>query len=220
MERSAIEWPMVPLLQGLATTKMFRNIHRRLPGVAPYLRNRRLRQLKSLVDFGTNTEISGHIDKRAPDSLISIGADCLIEGLLVTETNQSEIKIGNNVYIGGQTNLDCVKSIAVEDDVLISYQCIIVDSDNHSLLYRIRKNDVADWKRGHHDWSTTASAPVRIKRGAWIGARSIILKGVTIGEGGIVAAGSVVTKDVPPWTIVGGNPARVIRELTDDERTP
>jgi acetyltransferase-like isoleucine patch superfamily enzyme len=198
---------------------MLRNLHRRLPLVAPYLRNRKLRQLKTLVDFGENTEISGHIDKRAPLSRIVIGNDCLIEGVLVTETDQSEIRIGNNVYVGGQTNLDCVISIVVEDDVLISYQCIIADSDNHSLIYRIRKNDVADWKRGHHDWSTTSSAPVLIKRGAWIGARSIILKGVTIGEGGIIAAGSVVTRDVPPWTIVGGNPARVIRELTDDERT-
>jgi acetyltransferase-like isoleucine patch superfamily enzyme len=139
--------------------------------------------------------------------------------MLVTETDESEIRIGNNVYIGGHTSLDCVSSIVVEDDVLISYQCIIADSDNHSLVYRIRKQDVADWKRGYHDWTTTATAPVTIKRGAWIGARSMILKGVTIGEGGIIAAGSVITKEVPAWTIVGGNPARVIRELSDDERT-
>jgi acetyltransferase-like isoleucine patch superfamily enzyme len=48
--------------------------------------------------------------------------------------------------------------------------------------------------------------------------RAIVLKGVTIGEGAVVAAGSIVTSDVPPWTIVGGNPARVIRALTDEER--
>jgi len=51
----------------------------------------------------------------------------------------------------------------------------------------------------------------------WIGSMSIILAGVFIGEGAIIAAGSVVTKDVPPFTIVGGNPARIIRELTMDE---
>ncbi|MGN6285701.1 MAG: acyltransferase [Afipia sp.] len=61
-------------------------------------------------------------------------------------------------------------------------------------------------------------APVRICRGAWIGARSIILKGVTIGEGAIIGAGSVVAADVPPFTIAGGNPARVIRALSADER--
>ncbi|MDH4236354.1 MAG: hypothetical protein OEV17_03815 [Nitrospira sp.] len=53
---------------------------------------------------------------------------------------------------------------------------------------------------------------------AWIGLDAIILKGVTIGEGAIVGAGSVVSKDVPPFTIVAGNPARVVRELGPDER--
>jgi acetyltransferase-like isoleucine patch superfamily enzyme len=60
--------------------------------------------------------------------------------------------------------------------------------------------------------------PVKINDRVWIGFNSIILKGVTIGEGGIVGAGSVVTKDVPPYTIVAGNPARVIREIPIDER--
>ena len=75
-----------------------------------------------------------------------------------------------------------------------------------------------DWRRGEHDWSTTASAPVRIRRGAWIGARAIVLKGVTVGVGSVVGAGAVVTKDVPDWTIVAGNPARVIREIPEHER--
>jgi acetyltransferase-like isoleucine patch superfamily enzyme len=64
-----------------------------------------------------------------------------------------------------------------------------------------------------HDWSHSAMAPILIKRGAWVGARSIILKGVTVGEGAVVGMGSVVTSDVPPRTIVAGNPARVIREI-------
>jgi len=61
-------------------------------------------------------------------------------------------------------------------------------------------------------------APVTIENKAWIGARAIILKGVTVSEGAVVAAGSVVTKDVPPWTIVGGNPATILRPLTEEER--
>jgi acetyltransferase-like isoleucine patch superfamily enzyme len=182
-------------------------------------RKRRIKKaLRLIIQIGERTDVTGAIDKRHPQSSISIGDDCLIEGYLVTETKDSAITIGNNVYVGGNTKLDCVASIVVEDDVLISYECIMADSDNHSLDYRIRKKDLAQWKRGEHDWTTTASAPIKVSRHAWIGARAVILKGVTIGEGAIVGAGSVVTKDVPPYTIVAGNPARVVRELTDEER--
>jgi len=173
----------------------------------------------NLIDFlGDNTEILGYIDKRSQDSVIKVGRDCLIEGGLVTETNESSINIGDNTYIGGGTLIDCVKSICIGNDVLISYGCILADSDNHSITYSIRKKDLADWKQRKHDWTTTNSKPIKISTGVWIGARSIILKGVTIGEGSVVGAGSVVTKDVPPWTIVAGNPARVIREIPENER--
>ena len=174
---------------------------------------------KRLDSFGENSEITGHVDKRIPESKISVGDNCLIEGTLVTETKESSIKVGNNVYIGGGTTIDCTCSIEIEDDVLISYHCIIQDSNNHSIRYSIRKKDNIDWKeRRWHDWSTTEKKPVKISKGAWIGARAMILKGVTVGTGSIVAAGSVVTKDVPDWTIVGGNPAKIIRILGEDER--
>ncbi|MBP6872851.1 MAG: acyltransferase [Bacteroidales bacterium] len=73
---------------------------------------------------------------------------------------------------------------------------MIRDSDNHNVL-----------KEGY-----VQSKPILIGDNVWIGMRAIILKGVTIGNGSIVAAGAVVTKDVPPNTVVGGVPARVIRE--------
>lgn len=174
---------------------------------------------KNISYCGENSKVTGVIDKRHNRSIITIGQDCLIEGTLVTETETSSISIGNNVYIGGGTILDCVASIVIGDDVLISYQGILTDSDNHSIRYSVRKKDLADWKcGGKHDWGTTQANPIKILKGVWIGARAIILKGVTIGEGAIVGAGSVVTKDVPPYTIVAGNPAKIIRELTPDER--
>lgn len=127
--------------------------------------------------------------------------------------------ISDNVFIGRSTVIDSVISICIDSDVLISYECLISDSNNHSLSYSIRKKDLKDWRNNNqHDWSTTVSKPIRICKGAWIGARSIVLKGVTIGEGSVVGAGSVVTKDVPAWTIVAGNPARVIREIPENER--
>ena len=82
-----------------------------------------------------------------------------------------------------------------------------------------RKDDLSAWMRNERtNWSHSPMAPVLICRGAWIGARSIILKGVTIGEGAIVGAGSVVTKDVPAFSVAGGNPAQILRALSADER--
>jgi galactoside O-acetyltransferase len=72
---------------------------------------------------------------------------------------------------------------------------------------------VLDWAKGHKDWSKVTIRPVVICDKAWIGFGVKILKGVTIGEGAVIAAGSVVTKDVPPRHVVGGNPARIIRAL-------
>jgi len=169
---------------------------------------------------GKGTVVGGFVERRAVNSYVEIGRDCQIQGGLITETDSSRIVIGNNVFIGGAgTLIDCAVSVSISDDVLISYGCIISDSDNHSVRYSIRKNDLKDWRDGgRHDWTTTLSKPVVIGKGVWIGARSIILKGVELGEGVIVGAGSVVTRSVPPYTIVAGNPARIIREIPIDER--
>jgi acetyltransferase-like isoleucine patch superfamily enzyme len=145
---------------------------------------------------------------------MTVGNGCLIQGQLVAERDESRLEIGNNVVVGGGSVIDCAVSVRIEDDVMVSYQCIIADSDNHSIYPELRTADVANWMNGRrHDWSHSAMGPVVIKRGAWIGARSIILKGVTIGEGAVVGMGSVVTCDVPPRCVVAGNPARIIREI-------
>jgi acetyltransferase-like isoleucine patch superfamily enzyme len=174
--------------------------------------------LRKVDSYGQNTDIVGNIVKRKHGSQISIGSYCLIEGCLVTETSTSQIMIGNNVYVGGGSLIDCVRSIVIEDDVLMSHGCILADSNNHSIKYSIRKKDLADWKKGDHDWDTTTSMPIKIAKGAWIGMRAIVLKGVTVGEGAVVGAGSVVTNDVSPYTIVAGNPAKIVREILPDER--
>jgi galactoside O-acetyltransferase len=77
---------------------------------------------------------------------------------------------------------------------------------------------VKNWYCGKKDWAHVLVSPVRICDKAWVGLNVIIMKGVEIGEGAVVAAGSVVTKSVPPWTVVAGNPAREIREIPIEDR--
>ena len=143
---------------------------------------------------------------------LTIGDFSIVEGGLVFEQEASSIQIGNRTFIGG-SQLCSAESISVGDDVLISFGCTIVDHDSHALEFELRKHDVIEWYHGRKDWTHVTRAAVQIKDRAWIGLHVIILKGVTIGEGAVVAAGSVVTRDVPPYTLVAGNPARPIRKL-------
>lgn len=179
---------------------------------------RHWRNTQLLDQLGEHTLVRGAIEKRGARSQIHVGRDSIVDGRLVTEAPDARIRVGSNTSIGGETLLAAVREITVEDDVLISYQCIITDSDNHSVSYSKRRHDLHEWMAGTHDWSKVKTAPVRICRGAWLGARTIVTKGVTIGEGAVCGMGSVVTKDVAPYTVVAGNPARVIRELGPDER--
>ena len=169
-----------------------------------------------IANVGRSSRISGRIERRHVSSEITIGNSCTIAGILVTETKGSNISIGDNVFVGGGTLIDCVDKVVIENDVLISYQVLIMDSDNHSLQASKRLGDLRRWRSNDYDWSNVNRAKITIKSNAWIGARAIITKGVSIGEGAVVAAGSVVNKNVPPYSIVAGNPAKVIREL--DER--
>jgi acetyltransferase-like isoleucine patch superfamily enzyme len=151
---------------------------------------------------------------RDPDQVFcSIGDGTTVRGLLVLERAGAVIRIGSRSQVGGRTLLDASERIEIGDDVLVSFDVLITDNDSHSLRFSERAGDVADWTEGRKDWTHVARAPVRVMDKAWIGARAILLKGVTVGEGAMVGAGSVVTRDVPPWHLAAGNPARVIREL-------
>lgn len=108
--------------------------------------------------------------------------------------NPKGIHIGNGVSIGPKVLLDGRKELYIGSNVVIAYEAIIWTL-NHDY------NDETFCGKG---------APVKIGNYAWICSRSIILPGVTIGEGAIIASGAIVTKDVEPYTIVGGVPAKVI----------
>ncbi len=156
-------------------------------------------------------------------SRISIGSDCLINGNYVIENDKGVILIGDRSFIGNSLFV-CAEGIEIGSDVMISWGCSFIDNDGHSLNWLDRRNDVRDWKAGVENaaigglknWSVVKSAKIIIHDKAWVGFNTIVLKGVTIGQGAVVAAGSVVTKDVAPFTLVAGNPARFVKNLEDN----
>jgi galactoside O-acetyltransferase len=95
----------------------------------------------------------------------------------------------------------------------------VVDHDSHALDWNERASDVADWAGGRKDWARVRRASVVIEDKTWIGFGACILKGVRVGEGAVVGAMSVVTRDVPAYTVVAGNPARVVRKLRGSDNT-
>lgn len=115
---------------------------------------------------------------------------------------QDKLVIGEWCHIGPQVSLDLSNRITIEDRVTIAL--------NTQILTHI---DVGYSPLADNDYPST-SQPVTIKSGAYIGAGATILMGVTIGENSVIAAGSVITKDVPPHTVVGGIPAKVIKTIT------
>jgi len=150
--------------------------------------------------------------KRSPPSVLRIGSRSIFEGSIISDRTGSTVSIGSDTFIGGST-LVCAERIEIGNDVLISWGCTIVDHNSHAVDWTGRCNDVRDWYAGKKDWANVKVRPVRICDRAWIGFNTIVLAGVTIGEGAVVGCGSVVTKDVPRNCVVAGNPARVIRTM-------
>lgn len=140
---------------------------------------------KGAVSFGENVKINS-----------SLGSDPIggsTRSILFAEPG-AKIKIGDNVGISN-TAIHAAQSVTIENDVMIGGDCRIYDTDFHSVKFenRMRKPDL-----------TVKTSPVVIGEGAFIGASVMILKGVHIGKRSVVAAGSVVTKDIPPDQIWGG----------------
>ncbi len=115
---------------------------------------------------------------------------------------QKNASIGRNCKISSHTFI--CEGVTVEDDVFIGHNVTFIND-----LYP-RSTAEGGGLQTEADWKVV---PTFIRKGASVGSSATILAGVTVGEGAIVGAGAVVTKDVPPWTIVAGNPAKVLRRI-------
>ena len=150
--------------------------------------------------------------------LIRIGANSHVAGELFVFAHGGSIQIGDWCFIGPGTRLWSSCSLIVGNRVLISHNCNVMDSLTHPLDATSRHLQFRAILGGGHPRSIDlGEKPVLIDDDAWIGAGATILRGVTVGKAAVVGAGSVVTRNVAPYTVVAGNPARVVRHLQQVE---
>lgn len=178
----------------------------------------------SKMTYGNNTNFLPQFSllTQGKSNVISIGEDCIIGVRIIAEGPEAYFKIGDRVYIG-KSQIICRTGIEFENDILVAWGVTFYDHDSHSLDFQLRKEDITqqiqDYKKNkgnyivNKNWDVVKTKPIKVCKNSWIGMNAVILKGVTIGEGAIVAACAVVTKDVPPFTVVAGNPAVVVKNL-------
>lgn len=184
---------------------------------ANFIRCQTISELSNRVKLLDSARI---LNPRNHSHLIRIGENTVLGGELFVFSHGGEIDIGEWCYIGEGTRIWSAAKVKIGDRVLISHNVNIHDTNGHPISAESRHNHFKEIaKIGHpENIKDIRSESILINNDVWIGFNSSIMKGVTVGEGAVVAAGSVVTKDVPPWTIVAGNPAKIIRELGEDER--
>lgn len=166
------------------------------------------------IKVGDNFRTYGRVFVRGKGS-VSIGKNVTINSCreanpiggdmrtIIFAKDDSMIKIGDGVGISNSA-IVAMREIVIEDNVFIGGSCKIYDHDFHSIFYEERISEID---------SGVKFAPVCIKKGAFIGAHTIILKGVIIGEKSVIGAGSVVTKSVPDNEVWAGNPARFVKRI-------
>ena len=145
---------------------------------------------------------------------ITIGAHSVIEGELLVFAHGGRIRIGEWCFVGARSCLWSAGSIEIGNSVLIAHGVNIFDNLTHPETPSARHEHFRHIvESGHPAQLDLGERPVIIEDDAWICAGATVLRGVRIGRGAIVAAGAVVTCDVPPMTIVAGNPAREVRAV-------
>lgn len=170
--------------------------------------------IKKCCIVGDNTVFDFYVSCRYDYKYsISFGNNCVLFGNYHTQDN-GIIEIGDNVTVRYNTRIGAVNHIKIGNNVIISNNVTIYDNNNHPTSVSERINicnnffDDDVWK-----WKHSRSAPVVIEDNVWIGESATILKGVHIGKGAIVAMGAIVTKNVPDFAIVAGNPAKIVKYL-------
>jgi acetyltransferase-like isoleucine patch superfamily enzyme len=185
-----------------------------------YLIQRLLGRATCQLSPGARLSAKARIRNIAGDSnRILIGNDSIVQGELLVFAQGGSIRLGEWCYVGEQTRIWSAAAISIGNRVLIGHGANIFDNLTHPIRAAERHAQFRQIaKSGHPRDISLGERPVKIEDDAWIGAGAFVLRGVTVGTGAIVAAGAVVTKDIPPYSLAAGNPATVVRELRAEER--
>lgn len=153
------------------------------------------------------------INKSGNRNNIIIEENCVI-GAQIYTASSGHIRIGEGSYIGDFTRIGAVDEVIIGKYSVISNYVRIIDNNNHPTdpMKRLLMSKSGFYNE-NWEWSNSEHKSIIIGDNVWIGEFSRICKGVKIGKGAIVAASAVVTKDVPEYTIVAGNPAKVVKNL-------
>jgi len=198
--------------------RIFYNPHRFVKKYKHNIKVGKSKLLKSFtVEFRQNRD----------DLCVEIGNNCVLQNSIIFESKTGKVTIGDHTWINGGSSIISINEVNIGSYVTIAWDVIIYDHDGTAIdTIQRQKNhqiDVNDFDivkyTMNFDWSGVNSKKINIKDNAWIGFGATILKGVTIGKGSIVAAKSVVTKDVPDYCIVAGNPAKIVKRITQNNDT-
>ena len=142
-----------------------------------------------------------------------IGANAVVRGVIRCE-GEGRCEIGAEAYVGDGAIVSAWTSVAVGEGTLLAHGVQVFDNDTHPIDAAERRAHFRSiLKLGPRGEFAVGSSPVRIGRDCWLGFGAAVMKGVSVGDEAIVAAGAVVVSDVRPRTIVAGNPAREVRAL-------
>jgi maltose O-acetyltransferase len=173
-------------------------------------------QLQKRTVSGTDTRFysgASIINLAGDPGKIRIGEHCQIQGLMMVYAYGGSITMGNHCSLSVNSRIISTTRITIGNRVLIAHNVNIIDNNSHPLDADLRHQDFLEsYTIGMQPHDLNAK-PIVIEDDVWIGYNVSVKKGVTIGEGAIIGSDSVVTHDVPAWTINIGNPLRCIKQL-------
>jgi len=194
--------------------RVFSALFRLQAAITEYCHGLLYRQ-RFVAGHGARLLVTGKVsNSRSRRDAVSVGAFSWIGGELLVFGNRGQIRIGEFCYVGDQSRIWSAAEVNIGNRVFLSHGVNIHDNDAHSISADQRHRHFRQVvTQGFADFDEDQSASsINIEDDVWIGFNSTVLKGVRIGKGSIVGAGSMVTRDVPPYAIVAGNPAAVIGE--------